>query len=118
MSIDRNPAYLLDILAAAKLIREYVLDIDWATFETDTLRQDAVMRRIIIIGEATKRLSNEFRQQHPHIPWQEMAGMRDFLTHDYDKVIVARTWETATQSIPALIAQLEPLIPPEAEDDN
>ena len=76
------------------------------------------MRRITIIGEATKRISAEFRQQHPQIPWQEMAGMRDFLTHDYDKVILARVWNTATNSIPALIAQLEPLVPPDKPDGD
>jgi uncharacterized protein with HEPN domain len=118
MSIDRDPGYVLDILDAARTIGDYIADMDWPTFETNKLRRDGVMMRILVIGEATKRLSDEFRQRYPHIPWQQMAGMRDFLIHDYDKVIVLRIWETATQAIPALIVQLESIIPSDVADDE
>jgi uncharacterized protein with HEPN domain len=118
MSIDRDPGYVLDILDAARTIGDYIAGMDWAAFETDKLRRDGVMMRILVIGEATKRLSDDFRQRHPDIPWQQMAGMRDFLIHDYDKVIVLRIWETATQAIPALIVQLESIIPPETKSDE
>ncbi len=75
------------------------------------------MRRIEIIGEATRRLSPEFRAEHPEIPWQDMAGMRSKLIHDYDKVDLHRVWEVVERDIPALITHIEPLVPPDIPDE-
>ncbi|MBZ0320351.1 MAG: DUF86 domain-containing protein [Anaerolineae bacterium] len=114
--MPRDAAYVLDILDAARRIQAYVTGIDKATFETDGMRQDAIIRRIEIIGEATKRLSMEYRARHPEIAWQQMAGMRDVLIHSYDAVDVERVWNTAAIAIPDLIAKLEPLA--QAGDEN
>jgi uncharacterized protein with HEPN domain len=65
---------------------------------------------ILIIGEAAKKLSSEFKAAHPEIPWKKMAGMRDVLIHDYRDVDVPNVWAAVTESIPALIASLEPLL--------
>lgn len=64
----------------------------------------------MIIGEATKRVSTEFRASHPEIPWKEMAGMRDVLIHDYRDVDIPNVWTAVTESIPALLEALEPLL--------
>ena len=111
-------AYLKDILESARLIQKYVSGIEQDEFEKDMLLQDAVVRRLEIIGEATKRLSENFRLSRPDLPWKQMAGMRDVLIHDYDTVDLDLLWDTATQSIPTLISQLELLVPPEGRESS
>ena len=66
---------------------------------------------IEIIGEATKRLSEDFKAEHSQIPWRSMAGMRDILIHAYNHVDLSEVWNTATVAIPTLISYIEPLIP-------
>ena len=65
----------------------------------------------MILGEAVKRLSPEFRAQHPTVPWQDIAGMRDILIHRYDNVELDEVWEAVTRDVPRLLAYLEPLAP-------
>lgn len=62
------------------------------TLESTTYLQDAVIRCLEVIGEATKRLSMEIRLQHPDIPWRGMAGMRDVLIHAYDQIDLEEVW--------------------------
>lgn len=112
---NRDLVYLLDILEAARLVRTFVEDIDEDMFEQDLMRQSAVMRQIEVMGEATKRLSEEFRTNHPTIPWRSIAGMRDILIHAYDHVDLNEVWNAATVAVPALILQIEPLIPSSPE---
>jgi uncharacterized protein with HEPN domain len=70
--MQRDQQSLLDIVDSITLIFEYVTD--WDDFVQSIKDQDAVIRRLTIIGEATKRLSMEFRASHPHVPWKDMAG--------------------------------------------
>lgn len=114
--MSRDSGYLLDILVAARLALDFVSGLDQAGFERDVKTQDAVLRRLEIIGEATKRLSDETKRQHPDVAWKKMAGMRDFLIHDYDKVNLARVWEVLQENLLPLIAVIEPLIPPDDTD--
>jgi uncharacterized protein with HEPN domain len=78
-----DSVYLQHILDAIAKVETYLQAVDESIFGRTTLIQDGVIRQIEIIGEATKRLSSELRDRHVHIPWEDMAGMRDKLIHDY-----------------------------------
>lgn len=82
--------------------------------EVDSMRQpmvqDACIRQFEVIGEATKRLSVPFREQHPHIPWRQMAGFRDQLIHDYLRVDLALVWQTAKFTVVDLLIEIETLL--------
>jgi uncharacterized protein with HEPN domain len=112
--MPKDRKYLLDILENARLILTFVPESK-DTFESDLLRQYAVIRCLEIRGEATKRLSAEFRIQHGDIAWKDMTGMRDIVTHEYHRIDFEEIWKVIQNDIPALIAQIEPLIPPDDE---
>jgi len=84
-------------------------------FCADRLVQDATIRCLEVIGEAAGRISEDFRVQHPDIPWAKITGMRNRLTHDYAHVDMSQVWLSATHDCPELIAQLEPLVPASAD---
>ncbi|MGD1907474.1 MAG: DUF86 domain-containing protein [Leptolyngbyaceae cyanobacterium] len=109
--MSRNQEALVDIVEAIKLILQYSANQDFDALATNIEKQDAILRRITIIGEATKRLTQDFRVQHPNIAWKEMAGMRDVITHDYDEVDLNEVWTVIREDLPQLLSELEPLIP-------
>ncbi len=113
MSLRRDQAALLDIALAAQQIQRYSQGIARAQLESNDEKQASILYRIIIIGEATKRIFQAFREQHPDIAWREMAGMRDRITHRYDQVNLDVVWDIVQNKIPELLAQIEPLLPSE-----
>lgn len=106
----RDPATLIDILNAARRIEEATASLEWERFEREWLVQSAIIRQLEIVGEATKRLSPEFREAHPEVPWKRMAGLRDVLIHGYDTVDLEMVWLVAREAIPGLIHQLSELM--------
>ena len=102
--------YLIHIMDAISRIEAYLQDVDEDTFYLTHLVQDGVIRQLEIIGEATKRLSNAVRVDYPSIPWQDMAGMRDKLTHDYFGVDMEAVWLTAKDDIPVLKAAVSRIL--------
>ena len=74
--------------------------------------QAAVERNIGIIGEATRRISEELKQEHPEIPWRKIIAQRNVLIHEYDDIDYKQIWEVATFHLVRLIDQIRPLIPP------
>ena len=70
----------------------------------------AVIYQLLVIGEATKRLSDVFRQEHRVVPWKNIAGLRDILIHSYDDVDLDEVWRIASERVPALLARLEPVV--------
>ena len=94
--------YIDHIKNSIDRILGYIENLDRSTFLTDHKTQDAVVRQFEIIGEATKRVSPEFRDNNPLIPWEDMAGMRDVLIHDYIEVDFEIVWKTATEHLPQL----------------
>ncbi len=99
----RDQEALIDIVEAIKLILRYVEGVNVDILAANIEKQDAILRRITIIGEATKRLSKDFRELHPTIPWKEIAGMRDVITHDYDEVDLDEVWTVINENLPHTI---------------
>lgn len=104
---SRDLSYLLDILKASRLIQDFIEGVDKTTFELDVMRNSAVIRQLEIIGEATKRLSEEFKNPYSETPWRQIAGMRDILIHNYNEVDLNEVWNTVIFSIPELIQTIE-----------
>jgi len=98
---------LQDILTAARLIASYVQGVTEADFCTDTQKQDAVIRRLEIIGEAAVHLSEQTRQAIPQLPFRKMRGMRNIVAHDYANVDLKIVWEVATVHVPEVCGILE-----------
>jgi uncharacterized protein with HEPN domain len=109
--MQRDETTLLDIAEAARLVVSFVQDMSKAVFQDDYKTQSAVLYQLIVMGEAVKRLSSEFRAQHMEIPWSLIAGMRDHLIHGYDIVDWDEVWKTATSDVPDLLTKIEPLLP-------
>jgi uncharacterized protein with HEPN domain len=109
-----DEAALADIIVRARRIAELVARHDEASFLADPDAQDALQYRLLIIGEAVKRLSQEFRDSHPDVTWSEVAGLRDVLAHSYHRVSLRRLWQFAAWDVPQLLAFVEPLVPPPA----
>lgn len=108
--MQRDKAYLIDILEAAKLVREYIGNKDKEDFLKDTQCQDAVVRRFAIIGEASRRISDEMKAAYPDVAWHEMIGMRNAIIHEYDDIDMVIVWDTAKKDIPALIYTIEKVL--------
>jgi uncharacterized protein with HEPN domain len=106
MEIDQL-GRLRDIREACLLIESYVLGVSQEDFFADTEKQDAVVRRIEIIGEATAHLSDETRTLLPDLPFRQMRGMRNIVAHDYGHVDVALVWKAATGKIPLIRVLLD-----------
>ncbi|MGK7901713.1 MAG: DUF86 domain-containing protein [Hormoscilla sp.] len=85
-------------------------------FEEDVQFQDSVIRRIELIGEATRRISEETRRSLPQIPWSDMVGIPNDVIQDYDRVNLTKVWDTVHNDLPPLIAELEKIVPPEESE--
>lgn len=106
MEIDQI-GRLRDIREACSLIARYVEGVDQEAFSRDVEKQDAVIRRIEIIGEVTAHLSDATRSALPVLPFRKMRGMRNIVAHDYGHVDVALVWKAATENIPQIRAILD-----------
>lgn len=102
--------FIEDILESIERIETYLSGVKKKDFVKNLSLQDAVIRRLEIIGEATKNIPEEFRKKHHHIPWKQIAGNRDVLIHDYTGVNVDRVWNTAKKDLPILKTQIEDLL--------
>lgn len=98
--------YLDDIVECIDKIRQYTNGVTEAEFTGDTLIQDAVLRRLEIIGEAVKHIPKRVRDRHPDIPWQQIAGTRDILIHEYFGVRLQNAWKVVQEDLAGLRARI------------
>lgn len=111
MAEPRNiQIYVRDMLESAEKIIQYVDGIDKDQFEAQEEKQDAVIRRLEIMGEAAKQVPPQIRDQFPYIPWRQMAGMRDVMIHAYFGVSIPAVWKVTQEDLPVLIPQLQAVL--------
>lgn len=96
----RDDAWLLDMLQSARKALSYARGLSENQFMTDSLRQDAILRQLTILGEASKKISNELRTAHPEVPWKKVAGFRDVVVHDYFGVNLKEVWRIIQDDLP------------------
>lgn len=102
--------YIQDIVDAADKGMKFVSGMRYDDFSHDDKTIYAVIRTIEVIGEAAKNVPDDFKVKYPHIPWRDMAGMRDKLIHAYFGVDVERVWKTITEEIPPLKSLFEKML--------
>ena len=108
MSRD-NRFRLQDILDAIDRISSYVEGMTYEDFLADRKTQDAVTRNVEIIGEAARSLSEQFKQEHSSIPWQDIVGMRNVIVHHYFGILPDVVWDVIENELPSLRSQLAKL---------
>lgn len=106
MSDEKQVGVLHDMLDSALSIQGYLEGVGREAFMANTEKQDAVLRRLEIIGEAASRVSPQTQAGLPQIPFRSMKGMRNVIAHDYGEVDLDQVWKTATVDLPPLIAIL------------
>ncbi|MCK4504540.1 MAG: DUF86 domain-containing protein [Candidatus Aegiribacteria sp.] len=107
---DRDAALIFDIISAAHDIERFVAGVDLHRFEADKMLRYAVERQLLVIGEAAKRLSEDFRKKVPSVPWNAIIGLRNILAHEYGEVLTERIWLVAIRDLRGLVEELLPYL--------
>jgi len=113
----RDNQYLADILEAIRRILDYTQDLTYDGFLRSPMIQDAVLRNLQVVGEATNKLSSTLQANYPDMPWQVMAGMRDKIVHDYFGIDYQVVWDVARGDLPQLMLQVETILREVAGDE-
>jgi uncharacterized protein with HEPN domain len=111
--MQKDEGYLLDMLTEAKKLQERFDAVTLDQFEASEDLQYVSFWSIAIIGEAASKVTTEFRDAHPRVPWRIIVGMRNFLIHNYAAIDAGKVWTAIQVSIPELITALEPIVPPD-----
>ncbi|MHA1879358.1 MAG: HepT-like ribonuclease domain-containing protein [Candidatus Heimdallarchaeota archaeon] len=102
--------FIQHMLASVELINKYLEGKSKSDFFSSVQLQDAVIRRLEIIGEAVKNLPEKIVKDFPDLPWKQIAGMRDILIHQYFGVDLDLTWEVIQNELPAFYSQLKTIL--------
>ncbi len=108
----KDAAYFWDMREAANKVVKFTSEISQSEFIEDEQTHYAVERCLEILGEAARRVSPEFQEKHPEIPWREIIGQRNILAHEYGEIDYEILYKTAKEDIPALVDILGELLPP------
>ncbi len=106
MPPDRDRAALEDIVHACRRIIDFAAGMDRSSFLSDQKTQSAVIHQLLILGEAVKRLSPAFCDDHPDVPWRQIARTRDILIHHYQEVDLEEVWQMVETDIDELLKTL------------
>ena len=98
----RDRGRLQDMLEYAQNAMQFAEGVSYEEFLTDRMRYFAIMKNIEIIGEAANMLTNDFRNLHPELPWNQIIGMRHVLVHGYAQISDLKLWRTVTNDLPPL----------------
>lgn len=115
MSKRRDQDYLRDIYEAIRRIAAYTASLTYEQFVKDSKTQDAVIRNLEVIGEATKNISSRLRKSYSQISWKDLAGVRDKLIHHYFGINYEIVWTIARKELPGLLPQIEDILRKETE---
>jgi len=110
MSKRKPDVYLRDILESIDQIEEYLEGVNENEFYQNSEKQDAVLRRLEIIGEAVKHISDDIREKYDSVPWRKIAGMRDIIIHEYFGVTLSMIWMVAKRDLPDLKSKIQEII--------
>lgn len=102
--------YLQDIVKSIRRIEQYLKDVDKKSFKASHQLQDAVVKRLEVIGEAAGKISEEIKAKYPETLWKSMYGMRNVLIHDYDSISLDIVWDTVVDNLPLTKKQIERII--------
>jgi uncharacterized protein with HEPN domain len=102
--------YLQDLWESILAIEKYTKNLSEEEFISNNMIQDAVVRRLEIMGEAVKNIDDEYRNKYPLIPWKKIAGMRDIITHEYFGVKLDRIWDVIRKDLPGLREKIKIII--------
>lgn len=112
-----DAAHLLDMLVSARKVQKFCADLMWETFSQSELHQSAVIRELQIIGEAARLVSQDSKTQYTLIHWNEIAGMRNRIIHEYFRIRLQTVWQIVQEDIPELTTQLEQILSPQNLDE-
>lgn len=102
--------YIDDIRECIVFIERYMVQINEEEFMNDILLQDAIARRLEIIGEATKNIPKALKDKNKHVPWVEMAHLRDLIAHEYYEVSLKRIWLTIKKRVPVMKEAMKKIV--------
>ncbi len=109
--MKRDPGlYLDDILESIKRIENASDNLTQDEFNKNVDKQDAIVRRLEIIGEAVKQMPQEFKEKYPEAPWKKIAGTRDVIVHDYFKLNLDRIWNIIQNDLVPLKEQIKAML--------
>jgi len=91
---------------AAESILAFTKDLDWDQFAADKKTQHAVVWNLTVLGEAARHVPDSVIQSYPDVPWAKIRGMRNHITHGYDRIQLTIVWNVVTNELAPLIARL------------
>lgn len=106
----RDELYLRDIVEAATHIADFVDGLDFSSFEQTEVVRSAVVQKLIVIGEASARISVEVRNRYPEIPWPRIVAFRNILVHAYFGIDWTEVWLASIKQVPTLCVQVDSIL--------
>ena len=110
---SRDLHSLLDIVQSAELVDSYIKNVSAEQFAANQQLQDAVSRRLEVLGEAAGRVSEEGQAELADVPWSKVRGLRNRLAHEYDNISLEVIWRIACTEMTDLISKIKPILPPD-----
>ena len=108
--LNRDRPSLEAMVSAVRKLRHYAQGTSRENLLSQSMRLDAVLYEIVVLGEAARRLSPEIRAAHPEVPWREIIGMRSIVTHGYDQIDDDELWQVIERDLPELMPKLEAIL--------